>query len=300
MATTANWTREETFKLISLWSEDVIQEQLEGCRRNSLVYRRIADDLREAGFARTLEQCRDKIKKLKGEYKKVRDKRETTGEGRYPEWEFFDALDNVLGPKHSTEPPTVVESFPQIGPDDETQDMSGEPAVHSPAPSHASSSSTQVNTEQDGETQPSESGTQPSGSGTQPSGSGTQPSGSGTQPSGSGSKSRKRKRGRNEATNELLEKMITMQKSSDQMMMSLEEKRMKMEERQIELDAQMRREERQFQLQMMQMLMQQNMAHSVPPPIPHHPMHSTFNFGSTADREFDPDETQDGLQDVYN
>ena len=60
---------------------------------------------------------------------KIRDKRETTGEGRYPVWEFFDALVNVLGPKHSTEPPTVVESFPQIGPDHETQDMSGEPAV---------------------------------------------------------------------------------------------------------------------------------------------------------------------------
>ena len=64
-----------------------------------------------------------------------------------------------------------------------------------------------------------------------------QPSGSETQPSGSGSgdKSRKRKRGRSEATNELLEKMITMQKSSDQIM-SLEEKRMKMEERQMEID----------------------------------------------------------------
>ena len=250
------------------------------------MYSRIADDLREAGFSRTLEQCRDKIKKLKGEYKKVRDKRETTGEGRYPEWEFFDALDNVLGPKHSTEPPTVVESFPQIGPDDETQDMSGERAVHSPAPSNASSSNTLVNREHDNETQPSVSGTQPSGSG--------------IQVPESGSKSRKRKRGRNEATNELLEKMVSMQKSSDQMMMSLEEKRIKMEERQMELDAQMRREERQFQLQMMHILMQQNMpVHSVPPP---YPMHSTFNFESTPnhgfdhgyDHSFDSDETQDG------
>ena len=88
-----------------------------------------------------------------------------------------------------------------------------------------------------------------------------------------------------------------MQKSSDQIMMSLEEKRMKMEERQMELDAQIRQEERQFQLQMMQMLMQQNniMAHSVPPPTPHYPMHSTFNFGNIADHGFDPDETQDGL-----
>ena len=135
MVTTANWTRDETFKLISLWSEDVIQQQLEGCRRNSLVFRQIANGLCEVGFSRTLEQCRDKIKKLKGEYKKVHDKRETIGEGRYHEWEFFDALDNILGPKHSTEPPTVEESFPQIGPDDETQDMSGEPAQ-----SHASRS----------------------------------------------------------------------------------------------------------------------------------------------------------------
>ena len=41
-----------------------------------LVYLKIANNLREAGYSRSLEQCRDKIKKLKGEYKKVRDKRE--------------------------------------------------------------------------------------------------------------------------------------------------------------------------------------------------------------------------------
>ena len=45
-----------------------------------------------------------------------------------------------------------------------------------------------------------------------------------------------------------------MQKSSDKMMVSLEEKRMKMEERQMEIDVQMHREERQFQPHMMQML----------------------------------------------
>ena len=111
-----------------------------------------------------------------------------------------------------------MESLQRIGPDDESQDLSGRttvPVVHNPAPGQI----TEI-----GETQPS-------GSGTQPTGNGTQPSGSETQPPGSGSKSKKRKRGRSEATNELLEKMITMQKSSDQMMMSLEEKRMKMEER---------------------------------------------------------------------
>jgi len=78
-----NWSRKETFKLISLWSEDVIQQQLEGCRRNSSVFCKIADGLSKDGFTCTMEQCRDKIKKLKAEYKKIRDKRDTTGQGRY-------------------------------------------------------------------------------------------------------------------------------------------------------------------------------------------------------------------------
>ena len=64
----------------------------------------------------------------------------------------------------------------------------------------------------------------------------------------------------------------------------------------MEIDALMRCEERQFQLQMMQMFMQQNMTHPMPPPM-HYPLHSTFNFGSTSlpNNEFDPDETRDGL-----
>ena len=62
----------------------------------------------------------------------------------------------------------------------------------------------------------------------------------------------------------------------------------------MEIDAQMRREERQFQLQMMQMLMQHNMTVPSPPP-PQYPMHSTFNFGSIADCDFDTDATQDRL-----
>ena len=65
-----NLSQEETFKLISPWSEDNIQEQLEGCRGISSVFRKIADGLCEAGFSCTLEQCREKIKKLKTEYKK--------------------------------------------------------------------------------------------------------------------------------------------------------------------------------------------------------------------------------------
>ena len=80
MKTPVNWTREKIFRLISLWSEDV-QQQLEDCRRNSLFYRIIADDLGKAGYTRSLEQCKDKIKKLKGNIRKsmIKERRQVKG-----------------------------------------------------------------------------------------------------------------------------------------------------------------------------------------------------------------------------
>ena len=99
----------------------------------------------------------------------------------------------------------------------------------------------------------------------------------------------KLKRSKSEASKALLEKMVKLQENSDKMMFMLEEKRANMEERQIELDAQLRREERDFQLQIMQMMMRQNVPHH-PPPVP--PYHSSFDYGNM---EFDPDATQDGL-----
>jgi len=137
-----NWSRDEVYKLISLWSKDAIKEQLEGCRRNSQVYKKIADRLCEAGFSCTFEQCREKMKKLKGEHKKVKDKCNETGQGCFPEWEFYDALDGVMGHKHSTDPP-VVESMSTTSSLEIELNMSG--AVELDAanvPSPMSSSST--------------------------------------------------------------------------------------------------------------------------------------------------------------
>ena len=57
---TGYWSKQETYKLITIWSNDTIQVQLEGCRRNSNVYKKVAKELTEAGHNRTLEQCRDK------------------------------------------------------------------------------------------------------------------------------------------------------------------------------------------------------------------------------------------------
>jgi len=111
------------------------------------------------------------------------------------------------------------------------------------------------------------------------------------QTSSSKPKSKKRKLGKREATNKILEKMMEMQQKSDTLMADLEEKRMKMEEKQMELDAQMQREEREFKLQVMQMFAQNNTPHPGLPPqqLPY----PAAAFGTY--NQYDPDATQDGL-----
>ena len=78
--------------------EDSIQGMLEGSRRNRDVYAKIAKIINEVGYEKTVEQCAEKIKKLKFEYRRIRDSNSSTGRGR-TERKFFDAIDNVLGHK---------------------------------------------------------------------------------------------------------------------------------------------------------------------------------------------------------
>ena len=90
-----NWSDEETFKLIELWGDDRIQIQLEGCKRNKEVYKKIAGGMVEAGHEKTAEQCRKKAKKQKAEYRKVKDSQNKSGAGR-KSWKYLDAMDAVL------------------------------------------------------------------------------------------------------------------------------------------------------------------------------------------------------------
>ena len=92
------WNKEETLKLIEIWGNDAIQAQLEGCKRNQDIYSKIAAEMTEAGHERTAQQCRNKIKKLKVDYWKTKDKRKKTGEGRYPEWDYINALASCVHP----------------------------------------------------------------------------------------------------------------------------------------------------------------------------------------------------------
>ena len=51
------------------------------------------------------------MKKLQTECWKVSDKRKETGQGRYPEWDYYDAMSDVLAHKPSTQPEVVVDKL---------------------------------------------------------------------------------------------------------------------------------------------------------------------------------------------
>ena len=70
----AGWSTEETRMLIILWGQANVQGQLDGVARNRAVYEQIARDHAEAGYDRTWQQCRTKIKNLTQRYRKVYDK----------------------------------------------------------------------------------------------------------------------------------------------------------------------------------------------------------------------------------
>ena len=73
-----------------------MQEQLEGAKRNRHVYEKIAKEMQKSYSDKTAEQCRAKMKKLKLDYRKVKDKHNKTGQGRNT-WKFLEQMDAVLG-----------------------------------------------------------------------------------------------------------------------------------------------------------------------------------------------------------
>ena len=78
----ATWTDAETLKLIEQWGKQGIQEQLEGSKRNKHVYEKLSSALTKEGVIKSGEQCRTKVKKLRQDYKKIKDNHNQTGRGK--------------------------------------------------------------------------------------------------------------------------------------------------------------------------------------------------------------------------
>lgn len=96
-----NWSHEETRALVAVWSEEKIQRDLQGSVRNEKVYREVSGRLTAMGMSRSAKQCRQKIKKLKQEYRKIKINTERTGAPRKTIW-WYNALDTIMSERPVT------------------------------------------------------------------------------------------------------------------------------------------------------------------------------------------------------
>ena len=62
------WSIDEVTTFLHLIADDKIQRELDGTTRNLNVFQEVSALLSVRGYARTFQQCRDKVKKLKSEY----------------------------------------------------------------------------------------------------------------------------------------------------------------------------------------------------------------------------------------
>ena len=181
------------------------------------------------------------MKKLKSEYRKVKDGHNKTGTGRN-NWRFLDALDAVIGDKPATKPPVVIDSLDDS--DVAAAAVSVQVVDHAEE-EHAGKESS------DGSTSLGVLETEPQ---------------SGSKLSNTPDKSRsatpipeEKKRNRKRPLREdkiekmmgpLVDRLLKAQESSDRMCLDLEEKRMKMEDRMNEREERQKREQREFQLKL--------------------------------------------------
>lgn len=233
-----NWKDDETLALINIWGDDVVQAQLEGCKRNKSVYEKISKAMKDGGYERTAEQCREKAKKLKMDYRKIKDKHRVTGTGRKT-WKFLEPLDQVLGDKPTTEPPVVVDTS-------HTESVEIEKG--------GSTSVTEENLSDDAPTSLTDG--ELSGTSTD-----NQSISSDNMQLKSRTKKATKRKNREDWIEKLIDtvadKMIAASAESDQKFIELEEKRLKFEMEEKEREERMRKEEREFQLRVFSMMCSQ-------------------------------------------
>ena len=87
------WQDSEVEAFLNIYSEDGIQ----GSRRNTEVYQIISLRLAQRGIYHTPKQCREKIKKLKQDYKKAKEISQQSGGSNRRTSKWFHSLDLILG-----------------------------------------------------------------------------------------------------------------------------------------------------------------------------------------------------------
>ena len=58
----ATWTKQDTLKLIEVWGQETIQEQLQSCKRNHSIFVAVAREMRVAGSNRPTTKAGTRLK----------------------------------------------------------------------------------------------------------------------------------------------------------------------------------------------------------------------------------------------
>ena len=292
-AMAANWNDMETFKLVEIWGEEEIQALLEGCTRNKAVYEKIARGMVEAGYQRTGVQCRDKMKKLKSEYKKVKDNNTETGRRRKA-WKFYDCINDVLGNKPATRPAVVIDTLNDAEQSGEEVALKDEPRDVETTDTVVDDGKTVDDAKMAGENASGDGGMEDTDEKLRDDDVRVEQVENKTEVKKE--RQRRKKRTREDkfekAMNVIIEKVTKAQKESDEMFMKLEEKRMKLDEHMMEMEDRrlredkareelQKREEREFQLRMMMMMMRQQGGMGSPSP-PFTPAYEYSTLGSSS------------------
>ncbi|KAJ8395788.1 hypothetical protein AAFF_G00028350 [Aldrovandia affinis] len=101
--TSQYWTVEETQILLNIWADSSVQQQLEGALRNEKVFRQIVTELAALNIYRSAKQVREKIKKLKQQYRSIKEHNEQGASCRKG-GKWFEIMDSVLGARLGTRP----------------------------------------------------------------------------------------------------------------------------------------------------------------------------------------------------
>ena len=90
MLNSEKWTDAEVQALLAMYATEEVQRDLEGSTRNIKIFGKISSELAQMGVYHTVKQCREKVKKLKQDYKKIKDHNNQSGANRNtPHWTVF-------------------------------------------------------------------------------------------------------------------------------------------------------------------------------------------------------------------
>ena len=118
------WSTVETLCLIDCWSEDEIETDLSGVHRNRHVYSKISYKMREHGYLRSWDACRNKIKSLRVQYLRAKQQNNTSGQER-TKFMFFEHIDKFMGTRPIVQPELVVNAGAEYINIDEENESTG-------------------------------------------------------------------------------------------------------------------------------------------------------------------------------